>query len=303
MKKRTTSKKDIYQIITEQVVKGLESKGLDWFKSWADTGLAINHNSGRAYTSINQLFLSNAINDCGYSCNEFITFKKAGEMGGKVKKGATSHIVVYYLVSYYTIVDDKPVFTREETGAKGERKYLKPRYYRVFNLDDVEGLEPKHKQDDIIEGTIFEPRENADLIYTNMMKKPDLSHGGNKACYSRSNHSVRMPLQSSFVDSDSYYKVLFHELIHSTGHGDLLNRKTLVNSAGFGSTTYSKEELVAEMGCMFLVGILGLEPKDNKVNSQAYINGWVKQLKDHPKMILEASSQSQKAVEYILNNK
>ena len=64
---------------------------------------------------------------------------------------------------------------------------------------------------------------------------------------------------------------------------------------------YSKEELVAELGAMFLVGILDLNPKDSNDNSQAYINGWIKYLKNNPKEILSASSKSRKAIEYILN--
>ena len=298
------TRKDVYQIITDEVIKGLEDKGLNWFKCWKETGLAINHTTGRAYTRLNQLMLTYYISALEYKSREFITFKKAKELGGQVIKGAKSHIVVYWLISYYTL-DDKGQrkYTKTSTGREDEHKSFTPRYYRVFNLDFVEGLDDKWEENKGIEGTIFEPRENADLIYTNMINKPTLRHAGDRAFYQPSKHHIQMPLQSSFDDSDSYYKVLFHELVHSTGHEDLLNRKTLVSSSGFGSTNYSKEELVAEMGCMFLCAVLDLEPKDNKVNSQAYINGWVKKLKEQPKMILQASTQSEKAVEYILTGK
>ena len=69
----------------------------------------------------------------------------------------------------------------------------------------------------------------------------------------------------------------------------------------FGSTEYSKEELVAEIGSMMLVAITGLEPKDSDENSQAYINGWCKKLTENEQWVLYASSQAEKAVKHILN--
>lgn len=306
MKKPT---KDVYEIITEQVIKGLEDKGLNWFKPWSAegcSGVAIAHSSGKAYRGINQLMLGNAVCSYNYQSAEFITFKQATKVGGKIKKGCTSHIVVFWAISYSILdangkvkyfkkLNDIPVAQRDKA-----KKHMSPRYYRVFNLDNIEGVEDKWSVEESVKGTIFEPIADADAVYTNMPKKPTLKHFGGSAFYQPSTHSVTMPDQSSFVDPDSYYKVLFHELVHSTGHQDLLNRKTLTATSSFGSETYSQEELVAEMGCMFLVGILGLNPKDNTHNSQAYINGWISHLKSHKKELLYASAQSTKAVEYML---
>lgn len=70
----------------------------------------------------------------------------------------------------------------------------------------------------------------------------------------------------------------------------------------FGSDSYSKEELVAEIGSMFIcantnIGEITFD------NSTAYIAGWIKSFKNDPKMIITASSQAQKAVDWILNRK
>tara|TARA_R100000808_G_scaffold906_1_gene4316 strand:+ start:2402 stop:3337 length:936 start_codon:yes stop_codon:yes gene_type:complete len=309
-------KKDIYQIITDEVIKGLEKGGHEWFKSWAgkEETLTISHTTGKIYRGINQLLLSMSMYFNKYSSREFITFNQAKKLGGKVKKGSTSDIVVKYNVSFY--VEDKE--------KKGKRIYLKTdelnqpiipkgyqqedveksmsaRYFRVFNLDCIEGIEDKWDIKDVAKGTIFEPIKNADLVYTNMRKKPELIHKDNIGCfYSPKWHEINMSSPETFISSDDYYKVLFHEMVHSTGHKDLLNRKTL-NTPNYNKVAYSQEELVAELGAMFLTNILGLKPKDNEKNSQAYINGWIKHLKNNPKEIVFASGQSQKAVEYILN--
>ena len=309
-------KKDIYQIITDQVIKGLEEGGHEWFQSWAgntDT-MTISHTTGKIYKGINQMLLSMSMYLNNYSSREFITFNQAKNLGGKVKKGSVSDIVVRWNVSYY--VDDKnkkgkkiylkgtkleELIIPKGYTQKDVKKFNSVRYFRVFNLDCVEGIEDKHNIEKVIKGSIFEPIKEADSVYDNMRKKPTLEHRDNIGChYKPSQHLINMSSPDTFISSDDYYKVFFHELTHSTGHKDLLNRKTL-NTINANKTKYSQEELVAELGAMFLTNILGLEPKDNDKNSQAYINGWIKHLKNHPKEIVYASSQAQKSVEYILN--
>ena len=53
-----------------------------------------------------------------------------------------------------------------------------------------------------------------------------------------------MPAAGLFPKVEHYYSVLFHELTHSTGHWQRLHRQTLTDLCPFGSTNYSKEELV-----------------------------------------------------------
>jgi antirestriction protein ArdC len=97
-----------------------------------------------------------------------------------------------------------------------------------------------------------------------------------------------------------YYKVFFHEAIHSTGHESRLNR--LDKTANFGSDEYSKEELVAELGALYLEAITGIQAiVDDVKNSQAYINGWISKLKSDPKLIMSASTKAHEAVELILS--
>jgi len=303
-------KKDIYQIITDEVIKGLETQGLTWFKSWAgntDT-MCISHTTGKIYRGINQMLLSMAMVMGKYSSKEFITFNQAKKQGGKVKKGSTSHMVVNWRVAYFvTDSKGKRIYLKDNesipSGYKMEdmQKSMSASYFRVFNLDSVEGIEDKWNIDEVIEGSIFEPIDEAEQVYTNMRKRPTLVHQDNVGCkYSPSAHKIYMSTQETFTTPDDYYKVLFHELNHSTGHESILNRKTL-NTPNHNKVAYSQEELVAELGAMFLTNITGIEPKGDERNSQAYINGWIKHLKDHPKEIIFASSQAQKSVEYILN--
>jgi len=109
-----------------------------------------------------------------------------------------------------------------------------------------------------------------------------------------------MPKQGSFASSESYYCALFHELIHSTGHQSRLNRKEIVEPNSFGSEKYSIEELTAEIGACYLNSVAGIVDTEFD-NSVAYIKAWIERLRNDKRLIVYASSQAQKATDYILN--
>lgn len=311
------SGKSVYKIITERVVAGLEKEGTKWFRPWTNDngakGYAINHATKQYYKGINSLMLTGAIHEYGYKSLEFLTAKQIKEAGGTLNEGAIDHLVVYWLVSYTYknkwYKNEKALTqatgkTRRDTGVYS---HAAPRYYKVYNLTDTKGVvsltDAEIKK--ALEGTIFDCNTDAESIYSNMPKRPTLRHGGNKAFYRPSAHHVQMPNKKQFktkgVEGD-YYKTLFHELVHSTGNEDLLNRPSLTGFTNFGDEEYSKEELVAEMGSMFLVGLLDIETTDGDKNSQAYIKSFIKNLKkdENEKDVLFASIQARKAVEYIL---
>ena len=107
-------------------------------------------------------------------------------------------------------------------------------------------------------------------------------------------------MMSQYQDVEEYYSTAFHELTHSTLVPDRLNRKAEEETpAIFGNTSYSREELVAEMGAAMLVNVCGMDCEKAFKNSVAYIQGWLKQLKNDPKMIVWASSRAEKAARYI----
>ncbi len=117
-----------------------------------------------------------------------------------------------------------------------------------------------------------------------------------------------MPELGFFDGEEAYYSTLFHELAHSTGHASRLARKSLLENKGIADTggtarqTYAEEELVAEMGASFLNAHAGII-EDELNNSAAYLQSWIDTLKskDAKVWIIRATSQAQKAANYILN--
>ena len=77
---------------------------------------------------------------------------------------------------------------------------------------------------------------------------------------------------------------------------------TILMPDDYGSDPYAKEELVAEMGSAFLCGYAGIE--DRTIDSSAaYLEGWLKQLKEDKTLIVHAAAQAQKAADFILGHK
>jgi antirestriction protein ArdC len=176
------------------------------------------------------------------------------------------------------------------------------RYYNVFNVAQTTGVEPiEFSSTDQSE---YIPNQVAEDLCSKYFQNENvgLTHQDGKGCYyTPMRDSINMIPVEQFVDTDSYYKTLFHEMSHSTGHDSRLNRSTLTGHNPFGSEEYSKEELVAEITSMYLTGLTGITPKDSDGNSQAYINGWIKFAKDDKhNVVVHAMTQASKSADYIL---
>jgi antirestriction protein ArdC len=135
-----------------------------------------------------------------------------------------------------------------------------------------------------------------------MKNKPRIQVKGSDAYYHPKDDYINMPPIKTFKSAESYYSVLFHELVHSTGHESRLNRHEVAEKIVYGSQSYSLEELTAEIGACFLKSISGLSMDDLSQNA-SYIQNWLSVLKNDKRFILKASSRAQRAVEYILNTK
>ncbi|UFS71760.1 ssDNA-binding domain-containing protein [Geomonas sp. RF6] len=280
-----------YDVINARITELLEAGTVPWRKTWnAEANVPKNLVSGKEYRGIN-IFLLGCMT---YGSPYWLTFKQATEKGGHVRKGEKSSPVIFW-----KWIDRKDADGDDaEDTSNGKVPLL--RYYSVFNLEQVEGIPSPPSPENIINP--FTPIERAEQIIAGMPLRPDIRHGGNEASYSPMLDYVRLPEPSAFQSPEEYYSTVFHELTHATGHASRVGRKGILEPSFFGSHSYSKEELVAEMGAAFLCGIAGIE-QGTIVNSAAYIRGWLKALKDDKKMLVMAAAQAQKSSDYILHRK
>jgi antirestriction protein ArdC len=146
----------------------------------------------------------------------------------------------------------------------------------------------------------FSPIDEAEKIISGYKNCPKIVNSGDRACYVPSEDEINMPKQDTFVSSEYYYQVLFHEAVHSTGHKSRLCRVGVTSAAAFGDDIYSQEELVAEFGASFLSGFAGINSEKMLDNSAAYIQGWKKYIREDKKGVVFAASSAQKACDHIL---
>jgi antirestriction protein ArdC len=290
MKTVSTDRRDVYAIITERIIERLERGTVPWRKPWADGGVPRNLVSKKPYRGINYFLLSAS----KYVSPYWLTYKQAEELGGHVRKGEKSTLIVFWKVETR---NDPDAQEGEISSRDGSRFIL--RYYRVFNLEQCEIPAEKLAKLPKIETRDNEPIESCARIVNEMPMRPTLEHVGGKAFYSSLSDKVTLPPMSLFASPEEYYATTFHELSHSTGHKSRLNRESLTDSAPFGSATYSKEELVAEMGAAFLCAEAGISAPVI-ANQAAYVAGWLKKLRDDRRLVVFAAAQAQRAADYIM---
>lgn len=279
--------KSVYEMVTDRIIEQLESGVIPWEKPWSGVRSgAYNRISKRSYSLLNQMLLKNE--------GEYATFKQWSELGGKIKKGEKSEIVVFWKIL--------PIEETQEDGTKVIKQVPLLKYINVFHISQVEGVEPlqKEKLNDI------EPIEQAESILQDYWTREHITVEhikGDKAFYSPMRDLIQLPLFEQFKDANEYYSTAFHESVHSTMKESRCNRaeERKDKLVAFGSEEYSKEELVAELGSASIMNMLGIETKKSFRNSSAYIQSWLRVLKNDVKFIVSASSKAEKAVNYILN--
>ncbi|MDO3682008.1 ArdC family protein [Paenibacillus ehimensis] len=265
----------IYEMVTERIIKLLESGVVPWRRPWR-SGAAVSWKTQKAYRGINALLL-----DAG----EYATFKQISEAGGTVKKGAKGEIVVFW----------KWLENKDEETGETERIPLL-RYYKVFNIaTQCEGVESKRSSEPVHQ---HDPIKEAEQLITGYTDRPPIRFAPGRAFYRPGDDMVSVPPLSDYKQPEEYYSTLFHELVHSTGHSKRLDRSGITELAAFGDENYSKEELIAEIGAAMLCGVCGIDNTTIE-NSAAYINGWLRALQNDQRLIVQAAGKAQRAADYI----
>lgn len=304
-------KKDIvYKVVTDSLIKQLtdaiDNEGnAPWDKPWSAYGgtpMAIRKFNGKTYRGINVWILLGSGRP-----GPWLTYKQAEKAGGKIKQEETKN---YQVISFWKI-NKYP----DKTNLEKNVHIPMLRYYRVYSLEQTEGVkEPKwltkEKEEKAQADSILtDPFDKAKQIWIEFKGKPDVVHGNDRAYYTPQFDRIHMPEPSQFVDKSvdqvegwaHYYSTLFHEGAHSTGHPNRLNRFDKLNSGSmFGSESYSKEELVAEMTAAYLQAFAGIEVKRVRDNNVAYLKSWISRLEKDPRLAVQAASQAQKACDHIL---
>lgn len=274
---------DIYAAVTDRIIEQLDQGVIPWHKPW--TGVqsgAISGATGKPYSLLNQMLLGKP--------GEWYTWNQVQKLGGKVRKGEKSSMVVFW--KQVPITEEN-----KETGEATQRMIPMLKYFNVFHISQIDGIEAK-----AIDPEAHDPATDcgADAIIADYLGRSGVTlehRKGDEAFYSPSADRVVLPLREQFQDMAEYYSTAFHELTHSTGHSSRLDR--ISRRAFFGNDEYSREELVAEIGAAALLSHCGIETSASLRNSAAYIQSWLRALRGDKKLIITASGAASKAFELI----
>ena len=171
----------------------------------------------------------------------------------------------------------------------------------MFHISQVDGVEPLQKNESKFE---HDPIDAIDHVLVSYVKRENiLFDTGNygEAYYSPGKDLIHIPGIWLYENPEEYYSTASHEAVHSTGSAKRLGREGL-KKVSFGSEIYSKEELIAEIGSAALMAMFGIETEKSFENSVAYLQGWLRALRDDRRMIVIAAGQAEKAINFILGN-
>lgn len=271
--------------VANKLIDLMESAGSDWIKPW--TGSAVvggmrNARTNRPYRGVNVFLTNLAAAANGWDSPYWNTYKGWKEQGYQVAKGSKATEIVFW-----------KILVKDEAGV--EKKIPFARMYNVFNADQL--TEPFERPTGEAIVSEFEAHQDANLVIETWSgTQCPITHGGDRAFYMPSADAIMVPHWNDFTSSEAYYGTVMHEIVHATGHKNRLDRKL---TGSFGDPDYAFEELIAELGAALICVGLGVTPEPRADHAQ-YLNGWIKGLKDDPKVIWRAFSHAQRAVDYIL---
>lgn len=289
----TTTKRDVYQEVTNAIIDRLESGNVaPWHQPWKAGHAAgpvsrpLRHN-GQPYQGVNVLVLWIAAEAAGHASPYWLTFKQAQELGGHVRKGQRGTTVVY-----------ASTFKKTEENADGttaDRSIPFLKSYTVFNANQCDNL-PAHYT-----AMVPPPAGHVDPLPAVLQfaanTAADIREGGTRAAYNPTGDFVMMPPAATFESAETHASTLIHELAHWTGHTTRLDRG-LAQAKRFGDDAYAAEELVAELAAAFLAADLGFEPIPADDHA-AYLASWLRVLKTDKRAIFTAASAASRAAAYL----
>jgi antirestriction protein ArdC len=246
--------------------------------------------SGQPYRGVNVFLLGLTAAEEGYASPYWGTYRQISDLGGHVRKGERSTLVIFWKQAEHTEPDP-------HTGEPATRRLPVLRYYRVFNAAQAGQLPERFCPAPGQNTEIAVPQAVLDRY---LADGPKLLHvPGDRAAYNPAADTIQLPLRTQFRAPEHYYATAFHEAGHSTGHSQRLNRPGIADFDHFGSGKYAREELIAQMTSSMLCAQTGIDTPEVFDESASYIAGWLHALNDDNRLVITAATHAQRASDLI----
>lgn len=244
------------------------------------------------YKGGNRLRLMQMVVEQGYTDPRWATLKQYREKGYYPMKGE------------HGVLCEKWIFTKEKVirDENGKKRKLveelenpQVSYFKVFNGEQIQDF-PKYQPPEMEETEIT--RLIDDFMQSSECPITELAQP--RAFYSPSADRVVLPLREYFKDEVSFAKTAIHEMSHSTGHPSRLNRDM---SGMFGSPSYAREELRAELGALFIEADLGIRLDGEHYEDHSdYLKSWIGALEKDYNELFRACADAEKISQRLMEN-
>lgn len=274
---------EVMEAVAAKIIASIEDGIVtgDWKKSWAGGVIAKNAVTGNQYKGGNLIALWILGEDFG--SGYWATYKQWQSVDAQVRKGETGIRLVKW----------SPLPCKDH--GKGEMCQkcgtMVPTVFTVFNSEQVDGWAGnpdsiRNEDQRLADADEFITATGAVIRHND----------GGRAFYRPTEDSITLPHFETFDSAEAYYATAAHELIHWTGAESRLNRDMSVK---WGDDAYAAEELVAELGAAMLCSTLGISETPREDHAQ-YLKAWVGRLKDDYRLLWNAASLAQKAVDHLV---
>lgn len=330
--KNSAPKKSYPEKITEQLISYIEKGSLSWHKPWIPLPPPQNGLTHYKYGAYNNFLLTLEMRERDTVDPRFFTFLQLSSQGWSIRKGAKA-VTVYqsFPAKARVEVEDKteeeeskedfqydagyriqtsvPVYHASDIciyppllDADGKPVMAEKKVVDPFSGEQKTKLVPKLDfTQEPVPLTAWEPETfNHEQVYAKA-EQIIAASGANfieekidRAYFSPALDEIHVPLKEHFKRLEDYYGTALHELTHWTGHRERLNRDM---TGHFGSESYAREELIAELSSVFL-SVSSNVPINLEQNA-AYLESWLKALKEDPKFLLNVISEANKAHDYL----
>jgi antirestriction protein ArdC len=310
-KTKTQKKYDgptVEEKLCERMIELIESGVNPWRKEWKGQKYSghINLITGNAYHGGNPMMLEWQAALAGYITPLWAGIGQAKQKKWFPRKGSQGCYILRPQLNCYDKKDGQGNVEKDPNGDPLKVAWVSYKTSCVFNVEALQGEGLQEAIDkymnDGVEGLSGEQRidlaEQALNAYGKREEIPFRFAGG-RAFYQPVEDQITLPEFEKFATPEAFYATLAHECIHSTGHEKRLKRSFGMQGGGEESKMrYAREELVAEMGAFILC--TRMEISSNTENHAAYLEGWLKVLKQGPKTLFKVISDSTKAANFIL---
>ena len=279
--------------VTQRIIECLQKGTAPWILPWEAGSIPdrpYNPVSHTIYRGLNTIYLSVASMSKGYEDPRWMTFLQCTSKGWGVRRGEHAETICYFSRTATKTEEDPDTHEKVKHTYRLQRPIF--RYACVFNACQIEGIEP------LDHGAFqrkFDPLRKAEQIIQS--HKPLIRHDQQDACFYRpTTDSIHLTPVDQFKSQDLYYATVLHEMGHWTGHFSRLDRDILNL---FGTPTYAREELRAEIASYMLSSDIGISHDPS--NHASYIASWIQVLDQDKTEIFKASNDAERIRQFIVD--